>query len=511
MDNEKSKFILTFALIFVSVLSAFAQTPFEKGGKWGLKDISTNKTIVKPQYKALIPLSASKGKFMVQAVVDIPKIGKQLRWGVIDATGQVIVPVTAETIYESPNFYIVVVPEYERVGSGSNYYEAERRYSSGRLKSFGMFNSFWEKKIVDIYSTGWKKQSSFESGMDFGDWMILEYYRAYGCINLKTGVMIKPFYDDYFSEDVDTRILYNKPSGQNEGKALSITKNGKYVNGRVIKVPAIDGNVKGLVFVPVNSAGVITFDNITCEDIQEIKDKENYFSVKKDDKWGVYNRWNKELIVPFNLPAPITSLVDNNYVEVSFGDKSALYNRSGEFICKIGNGRLRRITDDFVFIERRDTSLTGVFSLKKKKWIVEPGVYDRVNSFSNGYFAVEVSPGKYKYINSSGVTLSVLENVKRFADYDDFIAVSTKNGKMGLLNRTTGKWILPCVFEDGSIAWGSGKGANRRIALCQSSSKGDLVSIYTVSGRKIVSKFFPYGTRRNVIMQFGKQYLYQSY
>ncbi|MDE5869282.1 MAG: hypothetical protein K2H18_03535 [Muribaculaceae bacterium] len=53
-----------------------------------------------------------------------------------------------------------------------------------------------------------------------------------------------------------------------------------------------------------------------------------------------------------------------------------------------------------------------------------------------------------------------------------------KNGKWGLKDSVTGKTI---------------------------------VSIYTVGGRKIASKFFPYGTRKNVIIQFGKQYLYQSY
>lgn len=89
------RFILTVAISGIS-LFAISQTPFEKKGKWGLKD-NYNKVILKPAYNSITAVPEAN-VFVVSKYLGTEYEGKALRYGVINESGTEIIPVKADSI-----------------------------------------------------------------------------------------------------------------------------------------------------------------------------------------------------------------------------------------------------------------------------------------------------------------------------------------------------------------------------------------------------------------------------
>lgn len=88
--------IITF-LFSIYALFAIAQIPFEKNGKWGLIDETTNKVILKPQYNFIMVVPNSSS-FIVSKYVKTQFEGEKLQYGVVNNIGKEIIPLKADSI-----------------------------------------------------------------------------------------------------------------------------------------------------------------------------------------------------------------------------------------------------------------------------------------------------------------------------------------------------------------------------------------------------------------------------
>lgn len=132
----------------------------------------------------------------------------------------------------------------------------------------------------------------------------------------------------------------------------------------------------------------------------------------------------------------------------------------------------------------------------KYKWIGQVGGH-------NGYCAKDENNYAHLF-DKRGSKLGTFESIWNLGD--DIVKV-IKNGKLGIFNAKTMRQIIPCQYDD-DIAWGGGSGQNRRFALSQKTSRGETLTVFTVGGRRIASKFFPRSASRYAIGSWGDKYLY---
>lgn len=213
------------------------------------------------------------------------------------------------------------------------------------------------------------------------------------------------------------------------------------------------------------------------------------------------------MLIPVTLAAPVNKILRQEYV-VTKGD--SLYNSSGEFLFSSNKGKIEDVDDGLVYIDN-SWAPSAVYSLPLKKWIIPYGKYDNIHRMEGGNFAAKLKNTIY-VISPKGLILNTLVNVSEISNIDGeyFIRVIGTDGKLGIINKTNGQWIAKCIYEN-DIAWGSGENQNRRFALTKKGDTGELVVVITVSGKTIASQFFPYGSSRAAIKNFGRKYLYQSF
>lgn len=133
----------------------------------------------------------------------------------------------------------------------------------------------------------------------------------------------------------------------------------------------------------------------------------------------------------------------------------------------------------------------------KYKWIGEVGGH-------NGYCAKDENNYEHLF-DKRGSKLGTFESIGGFGGGD--IVRVIKNGKLGFFNAKTMRQIIPCQYDD-DIAWGGGSGQNRRFVLSQTTSRGETLTVFTVGGRRITSKFFPRGSSEYSIRSWGEKYMF---
>lgn len=410
-------------------------------------------------------------------------------------------------------------------------------YSKDSLKKIGAFTNY--KSIAS-------------------DILSIEVDDKHGYVDLSTGEIELPKYKFTYSignqsDKSEQWTLFS----ENNKDVVAINGAGEITNGVMVSRYNKYGSDNHY-FIRRNNNNGFLVNNIECEDIIPLTDGRGLCSIKKDGKWGLYALPEKEFVIPFSMPAPIEESVpfpkkdgssnwkysfklndkwgafdlshndqifpfsvpspiaeifDNKYAVVndSIGG-SSLYDLEGNHLFSTNDGIIAKIDKGLVYIgEGPFLVLRSIYSLDSKKWLIPADKYLSVHHLDGGNFAVETSSNVFNIMSKNGKILNTIKNIRDFNNwYDDFISVISVNGKMGLLNKTSGQWILPPLYET-DIAWGAGNGKNRRIALTQKKDNGELVIIMTVGGKRITSQFFPYGTRQAVIRNFGRKYLYQSF
>lgn len=615
------RFILTVAISGIS-LFAISQTPFEKKGKWGLKD-NYNKVILKPAYNSITAVPEAN-VFVVSKYVGTEYEGKALRYGVINGSGTEIIPIKADSItflnesviahtktYTPLNDDRVLVYPYTELytlsgqilqgleGYVKNFYPGgvlfvalENSDSSPRRKASRQYildNKFnrlldfpvvmetegtayimvkAEKKANDSYGDqlhylygkdSLKKIGAFTNYKSItSDILSIEVEGKHGYVNLSTGEIELPKYKFTYSigNQSDKSEQWTLFSEDNKN-VVAINGTGEITSGVMVS-RYNEYSSDNHYFIKRNDDNDFLVNNIECEDVIPLTDGKGLCSIKKDGKWGLYALPEKEFVIPFSMPAPIEESVpfpkkdgssnwkysfklndkwgafdlsnnnqifpfsvpspvaevfDNKYAVVndSIGG-SSLYDLEGNHLFSTNDGIIAKIDKGLVYIgEGPFLVLRSIYSLDSKKWLIPADKYLSVHHLDGGNFAVETSSNVFNIMSKNGKILNTIKNIRDFNNwYDDFISVISVNGKMGLLNKTSGQWILPPLYET-DIAWGAGNGKNRRIALTQKKDNGELVVIMTVGGKRITSQFFPYGTRQAVIRNFGRKYLYQSF
>ncbi|MDE7462117.1 MAG: WG repeat-containing protein [Muribaculaceae bacterium] len=336
---------------------------------------------------------------------------------------------------------------------------------------------------------------------------------SYGYISFKDNTYQEPIFTS--KKQADGSYAFYKNNEENECFILNL--DGSFSDAISYTYTDKSQNVKQLVFKK-NEAGLFRLDDLEVSDIVQFSKLPGLISIQKDGKWGLYNFDEKVFEIPFVLSGPVSNM-NKGYLVTLTGDDwntSSLCDIEGNKIFDVSSEHeinLENVDSGDVFTYRRNgLKTTGIYSLSNKKWLFEPDEYTTIYTISNDRYAVEVSPNKYNYITKDGVILNTLENVAdgyfSFQDFTDFLRVSSTSGKMGLLNKRTGKWIVPCKF-DMDFTFGGGSGADRKIAVQETTSNGETITVYTVSGRKVASQFFPFGIpkRSAHIRAFGEKYL----
>lgn len=90
------------------------------------------------------------------------------------------------------------------------------------------------------------------------------------------------------------------------------------------------------------------------------------------------------------------------------------------------------------------------FMNSEGNWAIQPK-YDEVNEFSSGYFAFAKLKGKWGVIDTLDRAVLPFEYTKLlfeefFIDADNYVVV-VKNNKYGVVNQTTGKIFMECVYD----------------------------------------------------------------
>lgn len=552
--------IITF-LFSIYALFAIAQIPFEKNGKWGLIDETTNKVLLKPQYNSILVVPNGPC-FIVSKFVKTQFEGEKLCFGVVNNSGKEIIPLKADSITQFNNNFLFHSQRYVPVGENkfrpyphTNFYniqgkllmsqdgEIEAIYSGGLI-----FNSYdigrgIIKSSRDIYNSSLNKISSnsikiekksekyilikddnyiiydissFEPIVVFKDidtkynnlsvqnYIILCDNQNFGYFNFDTGTFVNPSFSKISSNsnsfnNESRLIIYNSVNQE----AVAIADDGSLINGSVIYD---NNNIGKYIFVEENTKELTDSTNPAWLDVRPLSYPDLY-AVKTENGWGVLNSNSKELLFPTVMPAPVSEIFHQKYAVINTPSSCSLYDKSGKLLLSVDKEKIVDCENGLIYIGNSWVP-SGVYSIEDSKWIIPCNKYSIVKRLSGGIFAAKQND-VYQIISPKGQLLNKLNGISELSNVNGeyFIRVIDKNGKLGLINRSNGSWIVRCIYEN-DIAWGSGEGKNRRFALTQKTEKGEQVVIMTVAGNKIASRFFPSGTKPGVIRNFGRKYLY---
>lgn len=181
-----------------------------------------------------------------------------------------------------------------------------------------------------------------------------------------------------------------------------------------------------------------------------------------------------------------------NDIVVSKNGKIGLYVEGrGEIIPPLYEGLRRFWNHIYVFSGDK----TGLYDDDGN--MLFPAKYRSINiAYPNpktNFYLVKTMSGGTMIMGEKGKVILPAGHIDR-ADFivgdDGKWCTIYKNGKMGIMNLQSGRIALPCVYED-KIFFGNGTWPNRKIGVYRTASTGELIEIWTLSGKKLSSKAFP--------------------
>jgi hypothetical protein len=180
-----------------------------------------------------------------------------------------------------------------------------------------------------------------------------------------------------------------------------------------------------------------TYEDIRLPSVDSIYDKEDYFLVKNNNKWGFINI-NNTIKIPF--------IFEDLFF---FDDK-------GFAIAYTLQKTIETINTKTGGILVSSDNKCGIID-RNGGWVV-PAIYDDINPFSTksifdtaGFLKVISQPEmdyKIRYIDSKGnfIKRSCIFNERQNFE-NNLIVASSYNGKRGIMDRD-GKWVVPAVYND---------------------------------------------------------------
>ncbi|MDR1594944.1 MAG: WG repeat-containing protein [Prevotellaceae bacterium] len=441
------------------VLSYYHSRPFSEGlaaisenGRWGFID-QTGKTVV--------PFIYEKVNDFSDGLAAVEK--SKYKWGVVDKTGKEVVP----CIYSS------IEPEYEygRTTPFSNGVAFVTKAGKDGRSRHGFIDKTGKELTPFIFSNtlitisdrlvkiedGYGNDRIFDRTTKELNPIVYDYIGklSEGRILVRKNGKIG-YVDTAGIEVIPCKYLYSLSSDFSEGLA-SLTKYKKYgcidKNGNEV-IPFVYDGIgnfhEGLAWAKKNKKyGYI--DQSGKEVIPFMYDFGKDFSdglapVEKNGKWGLIDNKKGKEVVPCD------------YEDVwDFSEKLARVEKDGKygFIDKKKGKVVHPCVYENIRLHLDEGGLClskdGKFGFidKNGKEIV-PFVYDNIyHERFDGNWATVVKNGKWGIIDLTGkeIVPSVYDNISHDR-FDGNWAIVVKNGKRGIIDLTTGKEIVPCIFED---------------------------------------------------------------
>ena len=228
----------------------------------------------------------------------------------------------------------------------------------------------------------------------------------------------------------------------------------------------------------------------------DVYTKDGYLRVKFDGQDQIFSMNG---MMPFDRYDKVWqsekgNLTLNDYIVLK-GDKVGLYvDGQGEVIPPMYEGFMRQWGHIFAYVD----DMVGLYDDYGNKIIDPKYSYISIGcvySESNYYFAKNKS-GSAVILGDKGqiiIPAGQIDNVDFISGEEGKWCWVFKNGKRGLLNIKAKKLVIPCVYES-NFFFGDGHFPNRKVGVYRCVSGGDIVDIWTLSGKKIASRFCPSNT-----------------
>jgi len=361
---------------------------------------------------------------------DAAVVRKNGKWGLIDKTGEIITPII-----------------YDRIGGfREGMAIVHQDDKCGYIDTKGNI-------IVDFI---------YDHAFDFSEGLaMVKLGDKLGAIN-KTGRVVLPFiYDswNYVPGFIDGFMVISKP-GVGNGV---VDKTGKVIipfeYNRIIYIQHLEEESYFQAETPDNKTSfistsgeiIITLNNEEYDQINHLS--EGLISVQKDGKYGFINT-SGELVIDFAYD--FATDFNNGVAEVTIGNRRdriiGVIDTSGEEIIPLEYFRLGDITEEFITASKFMPDINGEINLKygfinKYGDTLIPFIYDYAGwfRFQHG-LAVAGINGKFGMIDKEA-------NIVVHFMYDDFyfiderIIKARKNRKWGLLNKK-GEVILDFEYDE---------------------------------------------------------------
>lgn len=432
MILSKTKQIIL--LLTVSISNAvFAQTPdlipYRKGDLWGYSTPG-KKIVIEPKWQESTFYEG-----------ELAQVKLNNLWGLIDKSGQEVVPCGYEFISEFVNGIAVgikpntgerslisisgkeqVYSDYSSVGllkGGLIMVRKNRLY--GLMDRSGNFILPCEYEHIKEQQNGYIKTEK-ELMYSFEFEIVKHDASSYYDRNRTAEVRI----------DHKNKMIYTLVTKEEMNQAKLLGYNTKDAKKEVNIYGFLDKNGKEI--LPCQYDEIRTFDN-------------GLMRVRLNQKVGLFSNEGKEI-----LPIKYTSIGDFNeegYAAISLDSKFGFINENGEEVIDIKYQGVNYLIDGFAMVKKEN--YWGLVNLKGEE--VTSFDYLQIHPFSNGRAMVEKNY-LIGYINNKGKEVIPLIYLRQHYPFENGVAIMVKQapnarngvGKFGTID-TNGEVLVPFMFD----------------------------------------------------------------
>lgn len=356
------------------------------------------------------------------------------KWGIIDETGNQIIPCEYDEMIQMPDSSKDIFICYYDVDYNSNQYKTkvlnkeDKEILTGYEQVEGIMNtaggeSMWYESNVLKFKKDEKIGLIDFSGKvvlqaNYDDIKALDSVRnrliitkenKRGLVDTAGNIIVDTNYDDIIGELTSSKTGYITVL-ESEGNKLYgyISSNGdKRIDPQYNEISIIsdikDPNKILLVVKKEDKYGIVDEQNnqilpIEFEEIDGLFTN-NMFVCKKDSKWGIVNS-NNEVIIDYNY---LSCVINSKCIIVRSSKNEQMYDFEGKAISENTYDKIYGPNDEFMIVEK--SNKYGVYSLADSKEIISPS-YKRIEYISNGLFSVQKSSSKYAIINKENEELT---------------------------------------------------------------------------------------------------------